>query len=127
MHSRKLIAETRPPELINPPPMADDFISPWLFFGGVYLIASIGGIAALLRSKEPLSARYVFSALLNSGIAGLIVGMVMWHVYEGKQPYLIFAISAAAGLGGATTLDVLFHLVMKKLGLKNPPKVQIDE
>jgi hypothetical protein len=91
--------------------------SPWILFGGIFVVASLGGIAALLRSGQDITGRLVLSAFLNSGLVGLIVGLLMWSSYSGKDPYLIFGVSALAGLGGAATLEVLFQLAKKKLGL----------
>lgn len=94
--------------------------SPWLLFGGIFIIASIGGIGALLRSGQEVTARLVLSALINSGLVGLVIALYMWHHYGGESPFLILCVSTLAGLGGASTIDLIFQFVRKKLGLPNP-------
>lgn len=95
--------------------------SPWLLFGGVFVVASLGGLAALLRSGQDITRRQVCSALLNSGMLGLIIAMSLWSRYGGKDPYLLLAVSVLAGFGGATTIDLLLQYTRKKLGLTPPP------
>lgn len=83
------------------------------------MVASMGGIASLLRSGQEITTRLFAAALLNSGLVGLVVGLTMWSRYGGKDPYFIFGVSALAGLGGASSLDMLLQFARKKLGL--PP------
>ncbi len=108
--------------------------SPWLLFGGIFFVASIGGLAALLRSGQELTKRQIASALLNSGILGLIIALFMYRRYGGEDPHLLFAVSTLAGFGGATAvdmavqyfrkgvIDIFFQWLRKKLGLPEPPK-----
>ena len=115
--------------MVPPPPdtTGEPLISSWLMFGGVFLVASIGGLAALLRGGQEISWRQVWSALLNSGLVGLVIGSVMWSRFGGADPFLIFGVAALAGLGGATTLDLMLQFARRKLGLnqysnENSPK-----
>lgn len=95
-------------------------VSPWLLFGGVFLVASLGGLAALLRSGQDITRRQVASALLNSGLVGVIIALTLWSRYGANDPFLLFGVSILAGFGGATTIDLLVQYVCKKFGLSSP-------
>jgi hypothetical protein len=101
-------------------------VSPWLLFGGVFIVASLGGLAALLRSGQELTPRQIFSALLNSGMVGVIIATMLWSRYGAGDPFLLFSVSILAGFGGATTIDLLFQYTRKKLGII-PPKTDEND
>lgn len=69
-------------------------------------LASIGGLAALLRSKKELSGRSVAAAVLYSGLLGFIIAAMGWN-YLGADasPFFLLGVSALAGIGGVTVLD----------------------
>lgn len=91
------------------------------------MVASLGGLAALLRSGQNITPRQLFSALLNSGLVGLIIALLLWSRYGGKDPYLLFGVSALAGFGGATTIDLIQQYVRKKLGLNESATLRKNE
>ena len=98
-------------------------ISPWELLGGAFLVASMGGIAAVLRSGHPLTTRLVLATILNSGLVGLTIGLLLWNRYGGQDPYFIFGVSALAGLGGASTIEAMLQFArFKLLGLGPEPK-----
>lgn len=115
-------------EAVDPPTAkeAEVTVSPWLLFGGVFVVASLGGLAALLRSGQDITLRQIFSALLNSGFVGLIIALVLWSRYGGKDPYLLLGVSILAGFGGATTIDMIFQYVRRKLGLNQEEYHDVD-
>lgn len=81
--------------------------SPWILFGGIFLVASLGGLAALLRSDKPIGPRHVWSALLNSGIAGLIIAFLMWRKFGQDDLFFLIGVSILAGFGGASAVDAI--------------------
>lgn len=95
----------------------DDF-SPLETFGAVFTLASLGGLAALLRSGKKLTVRSVGSAMLNGGLIGLIIALVWWHRYGGADLYFLVGVSALAGFGGAETIRLAVLWGQKKLGLE---------
>ncbi len=93
---------------------------PIIVFTSVWLLSSLGGLAALLRSEGKLNRRIVASAVLTSGIFGVVVAMFL---YESLPVWKLVGVSALAGFGGTTLLDFLFALA-KKLCL--PEKGRYD-
>jgi len=91
-----------------------------ILFGGIFLIASVGGLAALLRSGQALSKRLVISAFLNSGLMGLVIALILWENFNGQKPHLIIGVSVLAGLGGMTTFDLVLQWIRKRFGLDKP-------
>ena len=70
-------------------------------------ISSVGGLAALLRSKKPLTWRNVAAAFLYSGMMGLCIGLLWYNI-----PFLL-GVSGLAGIGGTTVVDFIIQLFRK--------------
>lgn len=107
--------------------MQDKF-EPFKVFLSAFAISSIGGLAALLRSRQPLSPRTILSAVLYSGLMGLIIALLWYNWFDGQgNIYFLLGISGLAGIGGTTVLDFIIQ-VIKQGGLTinisagdNPP------
>lgn len=85
-----------------------------------FVIASVAGLARLLRSyptNEQIPYRVYISAMLNSGVFGLIIALLWYHSYSDNLTFLI-GISALAGVGGITLFDFLLLFIQKKIGIK---------
>lgn len=83
-------------------------LSLWATCVSTLSMASFAGLAALLRSKQVLTWRNILSATMNSGVAGLVVGLTWYQLYDGQEHVLfMICISALAGLGGMSLLDFL--------------------
>lgn len=82
-------------------------------------IASLGGLAALLRGKQELTVRNVLATILYSGVIGLIVALMWYNYFEGSDniPFLL-AVSALAGIGGATVIDLIKVFLQGKLSVR---------
>lgn len=93
-------------------PKINDAVEPWLLFGGIYLVASIGGVAALLRSKRELTPRMFWSAFLNSGLAS--VGMA-FILYESLPVYKLIGVSVLCGVGGVSIVDATVQALTPKI------------
>ena len=75
-------------------------------------ISSVGGLAALLRSNKPITVRAVLSALLYSGLVGLIIALLWYNFFEGKgNIFFLLGVSGLAGIGGTTVLDLIIQLL----------------
>lgn len=75
-------------------------------FGTTSALSSFAGLAELLRSGRPLTTRAVISAMLNSGLIGLAIGLTWYHKYLGEgNIYFLIGVCVLAGLGGATFVD----------------------
>lgn len=76
------------------------------FFG-----ASFAGVARALRDGT-CGVREVLAAVLNSGLAGLIVFLIGWENLHSHIHFLI-GISILSGIGGATLLDLLSTILRR--------------
>ncbi len=89
-----------------------DKLSLWTTCVSTLSIASFAGLAALLRSKKVLTPRNVFSAMMNSGIVGMVVGLTWYQMFDGQEHVLfMICVSALAGLGGTSLLDFLLTVI----------------
>jgi hypothetical protein len=87
----------------------------WVFISA-FGISSFGGIAARLRSKEPVDLKSLVGAFLFSGFIGLLICLALYNYYDGKDNIpLLLAISGLAGIGGANVLDLLMLFLGGKL------------
>lgn len=83
-------------------------------FAFIFLGGSLGGLAALLRTNKNLSWRNIVSAMLNSGIITLVIGLVWYKQYAETNLYFLLGVSLLAGLGGATTIDFVTLYIRQK-------------
>jgi hypothetical protein len=91
-----------------------DQYDPMRLFGTTSALASFAGLAELLRSGRPITTRSVVSAMLNSGLIGLSIGLVWYHKYLGEgNVYFLIGVCVLAGLGGATFVDFASQLLRK--------------
>jgi hypothetical protein len=77
----------------------------WSILMILFPVCSFSGLAALLRSEQPLTRRAVASASLNSGLFGVAIGGLMIHKFGLDSLHIIIAISILAGLGGNASID----------------------
>lgn len=104
------------PDLI-PPVNVKLSIEPIKLFSGIFFSSSLAGLAALLRSNQPLTMRRIVSALLNSGFIGTIIGLAWYSNYKDTNLAFLIAVSVLAGLGGSTTIDFAIQYARKKFGI----------
>ena len=96
----------------------------WTFVAA-FGIASLAGLAALLRGKQEIRWRNFLATILYSGIIGLIISMFIFKYFEQNIP-LLLAISGLTGIGGATALDLLRILLRGKLDIRVIPRLGDD-
>lgn len=95
-----------------------DKLSPIEVFLSAFSICSVAGLASYLRSGRELTARQVFSAMLNSGLLGLAIAFLWYRYFNGKDNiWFLLGVSLLAGLGGASLLDFILMLC-KRGGVK---------
>jgi hypothetical protein len=88
--------------------------NPLHVFIAAFVIAGLGGLAALLRSARELSWRNALSALLSSGLMGLTIALLWYNYFEGKQNiYFLLGLCGLAGLGGVTVIDFILKIAKK--------------
>lgn len=104
-------------------------MEPMKVFASIFLLAAIGGVAALLRGKARLTARLVISACLNSGLIGLVIALIWYSQYKDTNLWFLIGISVLAGLGGNTTIGLGMLYLRKKFnlsGLEEGPEKSTD-
>lgn len=77
-------------------------------------LSSLAGVAWLLRSGKPVDWRSLTSAVLNSGLFGLVIALIWWEKYAVNTPggvFFLIGISVLAGLGGVTLVDFAVQAV----------------
>lgn len=79
-------------------------------FISIFILSSIGGIAAALRRGGQVSKKELLSALLNSGLFGTIVGLLGWRFWGDEYIFFLIGFSALAGFGGTTLIDFAFQV-----------------
>lgn len=84
---------------------------PFHVLAASFALSSLGGLAALLRSQKKLTARTIVSAVLWSGLTGLLIALT-WFNYFNSQGniYFLLAVSGLAGIGGTTVVDLLMQI-----------------
>ena len=87
--------------------------SPWLLFGGIFLVASVGDIAALMRGKQKITGRMVFSAAIINGVASVAIALLLYD----KMPLgYVLGTSFFSAIGGITLLDATIQAMRPKFG-----------
>ena len=91
--------------------MDDHKFDPNHVLAAAFTISSLGGLAALLRSKQKLTWRTVIAAVLWSGISGLLIALAWFNYFndQGNIYFLLF-VSGLAGIGGTTVVDLVIQL-----------------
>lgn len=74
-------------------------------------IAGLSGLAALLRSDQPLSWRAGLAASLTCSTTGVVVYLLLGPAVADQV--LRIGVAALAGAGGGSTLDILLAALQK--------------
>ena len=82
------------------------------FLGVTFIISSIAGLAAMMRSERNVTKKLVFVAMLTSGLFGL--GICSW-IYADLEPMQLISVSIFAGLGGMSLLDIAIQKIKNKI------------
>jgi hypothetical protein len=81
-----------------------------------YLAAALSGLAALLRSDEPITVRSVSAAILFYGAAGTGLGMMAYEWLGGKQnPWRVVGAGMLVGIRIIKLSDIA-HIIRKIIG-----------
>lgn len=85
----------------------------------IFGVSSVAGMARMLWEDKPIPLRKSIGAVLLSGFSGAIVCMLLWEPLI-DRPMLMSGVSILAGIGGASTIDLLTvglrTLITKRLG-----------
>lgn len=93
-------------------------LTPLQVFASALAISSFAGLAALLRSNQPITLRAVFSSVCYSGAMGTIIAMLWMKKYglEG-DPYFLLGVAGLAGIGGVNLVDLAI-IAARRSGIK---------
>jgi hypothetical protein len=81
----------------------------WIFLIS-FVISALAGVAALLRSSQEITARTVMSVILNTGILGLGISMLLFTYFK-DNAYFLIGLCVFAGLGGLTFVGFILQVV----------------
>lgn len=89
---------------------------PWTFIWS-FTLSSVAGLAALLRTGHEITWRAALSAMLNSGMLGLVIGLTWYKYYKGDEAsvYFLLGVSTLSGLGGVSLVDFVLQLFKRHL------------
>lgn len=87
-------------------------ISEVAIFITAFAISSFAGLAALLRSGRSISTVAVVSAMLNSGMMGLVI-CLLWYNYFKDNAYFLVGMCILAGFGGMSVIEFLAAAIAK--------------
>lgn len=98
--------------------LADKGLSPVQVFGACFTLASVAGLANLLRANKALNMRMVIAATLYSGLFGLVAGLIWYNYFAPTNLYFLIGMSGLAGLGGVSLLDLVVLLILKGVNVR---------
>lgn len=84
----------------------EEKFEPVKVLAATFTIASLGGLAAKLRSREPLTPRSLIAAVLYAGLLGLLIGLLWFNYFnDAGNIYFLVGVSGMAGIGGMSLMD----------------------
>lgn len=92
--------------------LTDPASSPWLHAILVFLTSSVGGLATHLRDGGLLTTKQIASAVLNAGLFGLIVFLVMFKRMQDDYMLLV-GISLLSGMGCTSLFAFALELLKR--------------
>lgn len=91
-------------------------LEPLTFFLICFAITAMAGVAAFLRSGKEVTVRGVISVILNTGIMGLGIALLLFNYFQ-DNAYFLVGLCILAGLGGMTLVG-FFLAIFKQGGLQ---------
>jgi len=88
------------------------------------VLSSVGSLAHALQARRPLEAKQIVGATLNSGVNGVIAFCVLTWKFPAaanESPLFLIGLSAAAGLGQASVLDMILTAVRARAAQGDRP------
>lgn len=99
-------------------------------FAASALVTGLAGLAALLRSSQPITWLGIAGTFLNSSLLGLGLSLVWYGQFE-TAPHALVGILVLVGLSGQPTLEFILKLFLRGgLGFSitiGDKKVNLDE
>lgn len=94
------------------PIFMSDGLAPCILFLLAFAVSALAGLGQVLRGNRPLTPRGVFSAGLNSGALGLVVGMLLYTWFKDNTWFLL-GLCLLAGLSGMSILNFIMTVVRR--------------
>lgn len=93
-------------------------IEPMRVFAVIFGLSAVAGLALLIANgKRKLGFRVILGSFMISGVVGLVVALLLWSYFGTSDLYLLIGVSMLAGIGGNTTLGMIYLAVCKRFGL----------
>jgi len=85
-------------------------------FSIIFCVSALSGLAALLRTCKPFSARNISSYMLNSGLIGLAMCMFWYKYLDVDNLWMLAGICIILGLGGVKLYEYII-VIMRQGGI----------
>lgn len=83
-----------------------------------FALASVAGLAELLKSNRRISSRAILAAVLYNGMSGTIIALLLYSRLGAEHMALILGVSAFAGIGCISILDLVAALLRSGVSIK---------
>lgn len=100
-------------------------IDPLLLLALLFVGSGLAGWAKLIWEGKTPERRKLIAGSVLSGVAGLLMALLLWSRLIDHDPALLAMVSLLAGVGGVTVIDLLLAILvqrLKNLGTKEEPK-----
>lgn len=77
-----------------------------------FLLASLAGLAAIIRIQRKFTILSIFSAMLNSGLLGLSLSLIGYKYFKDNIEILVGG-TIIIGLGGTAALETVINIVIE--------------
>lgn len=92
----------------------DPDTAPWITSFMVFFGSSFAGLATALRDGSGITRRHVATAMLNSGLLGLIIFMIGYSRFKDDVFFLV-GLSLLAGIGSASLMTFAVQLLKRRM------------
>ena len=94
-------------------------VEPVRVFCAIFGLSALAGISLVVSDKrKECSVRALLGSFMVSGIIGLVIGLIWWSKFGNTDLYFLIGVSMLAGMGGNSTLGLLYIIFIRKLGLE---------
>jgi len=84
---------------------------PTRLVGYTFVVSSLAGLTALLRSGQDITVRHIAASTLSAGLLGSGIMLVWWDWLDGRYVWFMMGVSLLAGLGGVNMIEFALQLI----------------
>lgn len=84
----------------------------------MFLVASLTGLATIVRSRRELTRRSITGAMLYNGLLGLAVGAIWIGYFPEKSMWLPLGVSILVGLSNSFDPSTIVAVLLRAFNLR---------